>query len=170
MILEFVIALLKAGLPVGVTAYGLVWWALRNDYLGEARTAREIEKEVKRRAKDKKGRKEVDRVHRKWLSLGGGFYGVVAIITLLHIELGEVRDFVAGFDGIGAFLDRLSVGMLVGLIIETIRNTIAALIWPLYWLSEIDSSRIWLWIIAAYAGYWAGSNLASNQYRARNEP
>jgi hypothetical protein len=168
MIREFFIALIQAGLPVGLVAYGLVWWALRNDYLGEARTTREIEQESRLRAKDKKARKQVDPVHRKWLSLGGGFYGVVAVLTLLHIELGEVRDFIAGFDGVGPFLDRLSVGMLVGLIIETIRNTIAALTWPVYWLGEISSSRLWVWIIAAYAGYWAGSSLASNYYRGRS--
>ena len=59
MFQEFFIALFKAGLPVGVAAYLLVWWALRNGYLGEVETVKDIEQEVKRIAKDKEAKKAV---------------------------------------------------------------------------------------------------------------
>ena len=52
MISEIFTALFKAGLPVGLAAYLLVWWALRNGYLSGVETVKEIEKEVKRLKKD----------------------------------------------------------------------------------------------------------------------
>lgn len=169
MIQEFFIAFFKAGLPVGVVAYLLVWWALRNGYLGEAGSVKEIEKEVKLLVKDKESPKEGDRVHRKWLAMGGGFYGVVAMLTYLVVEVGEIIDFIAGFDGFNAFLNSISVSMLIGLIIEAVKNSFIAIAWPLYWLSDIRSNYIWIWFIAAYAGYWIGSNLATRGFREREK-
>ena len=167
MFQEFFIALFKAGLPVGVAAYLLVWWAMRNGYLGEVETVRDIKKEVKRIAKDKEAKKAGDPVHRKWLSMGGGFYGVVALLTLVHIELGEIFDFVTGFDGIGPFLGGLSIGTLVNLFIETLMNTFTALAWPVYWLSGVHGNYVWIWFIVAYGGYWLGSTLATRRFRER---
>ena len=167
MFQEFFIALFKAGLPVGVAAYLLVWWAMRNGYLGEVETVKDIKRETKRIAKDKEAKKEGDPVHRKWLSMGGGFYGVVALLTLVHIELGEISDFIAGFEGVGPFLDSLSIGTLVNMFIETLMNSFTALAWPVYWLSDIHSNYVWVWFIAAYGGYWFGSNLATRRFRER---
>jgi hypothetical protein len=167
MIQEFFIALFKAGLPVALASYLLVWWALRNGYLGDVETVKDIEKEVKRLAKDEEGSKNGDPVHRKWLAMGGGFYGVVALITLILIELGEVLDFIADFDGIDALIDSLGVGFLIELIIETIRNSVIAIAWPAYWLTDIPGNYIWIWFIVAYGGYWLGSHLATRQFKVR---
>lgn len=167
MLQELFIALFKAGLPVGAGAYLLVWWALRNGYLGEAATVKDIEQEVKRLAKDKEAKKEGDPVHRKWLALGGGFYGVVAMLTLVYIELNEVLDFITGFEGIDAFMELFSLNTLINLFIETVRNSFYAIAWPAYWLGDIRGEYIWVWFIAAYAGYWLGSSLATRHYRER---
>ncbi len=169
MIQEIFIALFKAGLPVGVAAYLLVWWALRNGYLGASESVKELEKEVKRLAKDKESPREGDPVHRKWLSMGGGFYGVVAMLTYIVVEVGEILDFITGFDGIGAFIDSISVGMLIGLFIEAVKNSIIAIAWPAYWLTDIQSNHIWAWFVAAYAGYWLGSSLAARNFREREK-
>ena len=164
MISIFLIAVLKAGLPVGIAAYLLVWWALRNDHLGSAGTLGEVEKELKSQTKDKERKKRADLVHRKWLSMGGGFYGVVAVLTLLWIELWEIIDFVTGFDGFGTLAGLFSVNTLVNLFIETLMNTLTALVWPVYWLSSVEGAA-WIWIVVAYVGYWAGSNLALRQHQ-----
>lgn len=169
MIQEFFIALFKAGLPVGVVAYLLVWWALRNGYLGAAESVKEIEKEVKLLVKDKESPKEGDPVHRKWLAMGGGFYGVVAMLTYLVVEVGEILDFISDFDGFDAFISSISVSMLIGLIIEAVKNSFIAIAWPLYWLSDIHSQYIWIWFVAAYAGYWIGSSLATRGFREREK-
>ena len=165
MITEIFSALLKAGLPVGIAAYLLVWWALRNGYLNETGSVRDIEKEVKKLAKDKESKLRSDPVHKKWLSMGGGFYGVVAVLTWLFVELGEILDFITSFDGLSGLVDNFSIDMLVGLFISAIMNSFLALAWPVYWLSDIPGEYIWAWFLIAYAGYWIGSQLALRQWR-----
>ena len=115
-----------------------------------AGTLGEVEKELKSQTKDKERKKQADLVHRKWLTMGGGFYGVVAVLTLLWIELWEIIDFITGFGGLGTLAELFSVGTLVGLIIETLMNTLTALVWPLYWLGSTQGAG-WIWILAAYA-------------------
>lgn len=166
MIIEIFTAVLKAGIPVGIGAYLLVWWALRNGYLNETESLRDIEKEVKKMAKDKESKLKSDPVHKKWLSMGGGFYGVVAVLTWLFVELREILDFITSFDGISGLMENFSVSMLVNLFIEAIKNSFLALAWPVYWLSDIPGEYIWAWFIIAYAGYWAGSKLALRQWQA----
>jgi len=167
MILEFLIALVKAGLPVGATAFLLTWWALRNGYRDDVEGLRDVERQVKASAKDKARKKQADLLHRKWLTLGGGFYGVVAVLTWLVIEAGDLADLFGSLGGLAAFFDHLSVRMLVGLVIEAIKNSFFALAWPVYWMQDFRGEHLWAWFVAAYAGYWAGSSLAIRQYRAK---
>ena len=167
MITELFTALFMAGLPVAVTAWFLAWWALRNGYLDSVEGVGDVEREIKRLAKDKERRKQADPVHRKWLALGGGFYGVVAFLTWLVIEGRDLLGFVRSFAGFGAFLDALSINMLVGLVIEAVTNTILALAWPVYWMQGFRGTYLWLWFFAAYAGYWTGTQLAVRRFRAQ---
>jgi hypothetical protein len=161
MIVEFLIALLKAGVPVAVVAWFLAWWALRNGYLDN------VQREIKRLGKDKEKRKQADMVQRKWLALGGGFYGVVAFLTWLVIEGRDLWGLVRSFDGFGAFLAAISFDMLIGIFIEAVTNTFFAIAWPVYWMQDFRGEYLWVWFVAAYAGYWTGSQLAIRQYRAR---
>lgn len=165
MIQEFFSALFKAGLPVGVTAYLLVWWALRNGYLSDVETVKDVELQVKRLRKDKEGKKSGDPVHRKWLALGGGFYGVVALLTLIYIELTDILGFIRNFDGFASLAELLSISTLVGIFIETLTNTFMALAWPAYWLSDLRVDHAWMWFAIAYGGYWIGSHLAAQRFR-----
>jgi predicted tellurium resistance membrane protein TerC len=169
MISEIFIALFKAGLPVGLAAYFLVWWALRNGYLSDVGTVKEIEKEVKRLKKDKESKPDGDIVHRKWLAMGGGFYGVVAVLTWVFIELGEILDFITSFDSIDALIASLSVGTLINMVIEAIKNSFLAIAWPVYWLTDIRSNHAWIWLVVAYTAYWAGSTLAVRQFADRGQ-
>lgn len=166
MIPEVLTAVLKAGIPIGIAAYLLVWWALRNGYLNETGSVRDIQKEVKRLAKDKESKLKSDPVHRKWLSMGGGFYGVVAVLTWLFVELNEILEFITSFDGVSGLMENFSISMLINLFIEAIKNSFLALAWPIYWLSDIPGDYIWAWFLIAYAGYWVGSQLALRHWRA----
>lgn len=188
---ELIRALVQAGLPVAVTSYALVWWALKNNYLENASGLGDVEREFKRLSKDKKksgknGGNAVSRnarkllgaepedsidqpgrmnpVHNKWLAFGGGFYGVVALLTYVVIELGEIRDFFLQFEGIRAFFSGLSFGMLIDLVIDAFMNFILAIAWPWYWLGDIAGQHIWVWFAVAYGGYWAGTRLALRRH------
>jgi hypothetical protein len=187
MIAEFFRALFSAGIPVAVTSYLLAWWALKNGYFERADSVKGLEQEVKRLTgkksrKDRKrlkklaasdpeyadsgqekqqpGRHKMNPVHNKWLSFGGGFYGVVALITYTVIELGEIRDFIVNLGGFFQMLSNLSLNLIIGFIVNSFMNFFWAIAWPAYWLSEISSSHIWIWFLLAYGGYWAGTRYA----------
>ena len=169
MLQEFFIAVLKAGLPVALASYGLIWWALKNDHLGSAGRVKEAEKEIKRVAKEragdkKKGKgKKGDPLHNKWLAFGGGFYGVVGLLTYAVVELGEIRDFFTQFDGLAGLIAQITPNLFIGLFIDALKNFIVAIAWPVYWMSDIRSDYIWIWFAVAYGGYWLGTRSALHQ-------
>lgn len=187
MVREILRALVQAGIPVAVTSYLLVWWALKNQYLQGVSNLKDVEshfkglskarsrkkKEEKRRRKAGGGAVEMEPgqqeshkmnpVHNKWLSFGGGFYGVVGLMTYAVVELGEIVDFITRFDGFLSLLSDITVGLFIGLFIDSIMNFVVAIAWPAYWLSDIDSDYIWMWFVAAYAGYWTGIRFALHQ-------
>lgn len=181
MILELFHALVFAGLPVALASFFLFSWYLRRRHGEALASLKEVERELKReqkaRAKREKDRKralgavlaegahfsregQLDLVHNKWLKFGGGFYGVVGLLTYAVVELGEIWDFLRGFESVWSLISQFGVDMLVNLFVEALRNFIIAIAWPAYWLSNIQTHYPWLWFLAAYAGYWGGARLA----------
>lgn len=181
MILELLRALVLAGLPVGLVSFFLFSWYLRRRQGGALASLREVTRELKREQKERsrreKGQKrgvaatlaegahfsregQLDLVHNKWLKFGGGFYGVVALLTYAVVELGELWQFLIGFESVWALVSQFGLNMLINLLVEALRNFIVAIAWPAYWLSTIHTDQAWLWFAAAYAGYWGGARLA----------
>jgi len=184
VLLELLRAACFAGLPVGLASYALVWWSLRHGYLDAAGSVRDVEQgfkqiskqnsaERKRRKAARKNRDggatepaqaaaapAMNPVHRKWLAFGGGFYGVVGLLTYAVVELGELRDFFLGFESLADLIRRFGFDMLVGLLVNALTNFIVAIAWPVYWMSDIRSNHLWAWFVMAYAGYWAGARYA----------
>ena len=179
MIGEFFRALFQAGIPVAITSFLLVWWAQKNGYINTVSGLKEFESEVKNlskaKSKNKKKKKDgtdeadlvdihqMNPVHTKWLSFGGGFYGVVGLLTYVVVELGEIRDFIRQFDGLSSLIEDITPQLIIGLFIDSIKNFVVAIAWPVYWLSDIRSDYIWIWFVVAYLGYWAGSGYALSQ-------
>ena len=108
--------------------------------------------------------KKLHPAHSKWLKFGGGFYGVVGLLTYAVIECLEIRDFFANFDGFVHFFEAISFDLLINLFINSIVNFVAAIAWPFYWITNIQSQHIWLWFLAAYGGYYAGTRFAIHKY------
>ncbi len=154
-------AALFAGLPVGVFTLAIVWWTLNKGILLEASDPKALEQEMKALKKGKKNEANSrDFVHEKWLKFGGGFYGIVAFYTYTVVEVTEIADMVMNVGGIISFLQQLDLGVIIGIFIEALINFIKAMVWPVYWMSAIDSERIWLWLVITYLGYWQGMRVA----------
>ncbi len=182
--IDYLLIIIQALVPIGVTSFVLVWWALRQNYLGGAGSMGEYEQwqkvrnqhrkaeKKRRKAAKKNGSTEepgmtsdseaklqehkFDPLHSKWMKFGGGFYGVVALFTYALIELGEVQDLLLN---LGDLFRGGLIGIVVGFFIESLKNFIIAISWPAYWLSRIHSHQ-WLWIVSAYGGYWLGTRAA----------
>jgi hypothetical protein len=170
---EAIEALIKAGLPVALLSFLLMYWSLHRGHLKETGSMKALQEELKQLSKDKNEEcnQTGDPIHNKWMKFGGGFYGVVAILTLLVIEWSDVKQFgIAGFQEI---LADLNIGTLINLVmnlmIEQFKTFIAAISWPVYWMGEIESGNIWIWFLAAYAGYSGGTHLARYQAQVRKE-
>jgi hypothetical protein len=90
------------------------------------------------------------------VSFGGGFYGLMALITFTVIEVREIVAFVASLDSFQALIDLLSINTLVDVLVNSIMNMVDAFIWFLYWPEQISMSNGWIWLFMAYAGYNLG--------------
>jgi hypothetical protein len=156
VIAEIFSAVLMAGLPVGFCSYGLAWWTIRKGYIEPVTSVKALEQAVNDRRKDKKLKKQGDATHRKWLAFGGGFYGVVALLTYAIVELAEIRDFILGLGGILEMIRNLSLNVIINLFIGAFWNFIVAISWPAYWLNEVRGQNFLIWLAVAYAGYWVG--------------
>ena len=173
MITEFFRAFLMAGVPVGVVSYLLIWWALRGEYFEHTTKLKQLKKEVKQlskaRKKNKKGTANSDNtagetkvspIHGKWLKFGGGFYGTIALMTFAIVEVGEILAFFTQFSEIMGKLSNFHFGMIVDFFVESIMNFVTAIAWPWYWMEEIETGEFWIWLLAAYGGYWLGAKAA----------
>jgi hypothetical protein len=108
--------------------------------------------------------KELNPVHNKWLTFGGGFYGLMALLTYTLIEIDEIMGFFANFSGLMDFITGLSLGLLIDLLVNSIINLVAAAMWPFYWMNMIDSEYPWVWFVVAYIGYWTGAKFAFRKH------
>lgn len=161
----------KLALPVGILSFVMVGWALRNGILKERSGIRALSAEIKAMQKaSKKGKKgkgepkpapvKTNPVHSKWMKFGGGFYGIVALYTYGLVEWKEVSSFIAGFGGFSAFISSFSINVLINMLIEGLKNFITAISWPVYWMRDFGSQRMWIWMAIAYAAYWLGMKAA----------
>ncbi len=155
---EFLQAALTAGLVLLATSLALngfgYFRARAGRIAGENRVRRVLGETPD--ADDKKG---TNRLSRKWVKLGGGFYGCVGLLTYAIIELDEIRELFS-VDGLAALAQNLDIGILVTFFIESLKNFITAVTWPVFWAREIETDRYWLWIVVAWLGYDAGRRIA----------
>lgn len=102
----------------------------------------------------------------KWLSFGGGFYGLVAVLTYIIVEAQEIFD-ILNMPGEGDVFSGIGIGMLVRFFIDSLMNFITAIAWPAYWMNT-GQAPFWQWFLAAYGGYVAGKTLVKTYYPFKN--
>lgn len=158
LMVEFLRALALGGVPVCAASFLLAWWGLRRGMFKELGSVDALGREVKSLSKLKPAERTArNPMHDKWLKFGGGFYGVVGLLTWIKIEIEDLPTQVPDLLG-GLF--RLDIGVVVQFFVDSLMNFVAAISWPAYWLQRIHSPHPWAWFIAAWLGYWAGVRLA----------
>jgi hypothetical protein len=192
---ESIRAVFGAGIPIGITSFLLMWWAMKHEYFGSVSSLKDLESRVKahtrankeRKKNEKKNKKtaksgkgeitattlitgsgkKLNLVHNKWLAFGGGFYGVVALWTYIVIELVEIRDFLVNLGGFFAMMSNISFELLIGLLINSLMNFVWAIAWPGYWIGEIRSDHVWVWLLVAYFAYRLGFKFALKLHNSK---
>lgn len=84
-----------------------------------------------------------------WMARGGGFYAVGFVITFLWLELRTIVTEIATSDGVGSFVSEQLVEFLFRFSLQSIGNTVRALLWPLL---AIERYEAWGLAVLA-AGY-----------------
>lgn len=165
MLIELIRALALAGPPVFGTAFVLAWWGLRRGAISDTTGVSALDRELKTLRKMKQGeRPRGNPLHEKWLKFGGGFYGVVGLMTWLWIEAFELLPDTLG---LVKSVYRLDPGGVIAFFVASFKNFIAAIAWPAYWLDRIDTPAPWAWFLAAWVAYWAGVRLAQTLHARR---
>ncbi|WP_154223370.1 hypothetical protein [Marinicella rhabdoformis] len=101
----------------------------------------------------------------KWVEFGGGFYGLVAVLTYILLEINEIIELFSSKLGIMAAIYELGFGSIIDFFIESLMNFIVAITWPVYWMGE-GSAPFWQWFLAAYAGYFVGQFIAKAKFES----
>lgn len=162
MNMDLVKAIFYACLPVQIFTFLMVYYAYHKGYLTSDVNIRDAFKDKKNPAKklSKANKKSLLFLHSKWMTFGGGFYGLVALLTFIYIELEQAVQFLIHATGWQSFINLLTFDAIIGMIIDSFINMIKALLWFSYWPDVFDMKNVAIWFIAAYIGYRFGANLA----------
>ncbi len=171
MLIEALRALLLAGIPIAFLSYYLIHWAFKRGLpVKKDKTDKSQESDdnnAKNKKKKAKREKTGNLAYDKWALFGGGYYGIMALATWLHVEILDIYRAFSAFESLSHFLDSISVHFFIGLIIEAITNLITAFVWFTYWDDVIAMDSPLLWLAVSYLAYFAGERLAEHRLKAQ---
>jgi len=102
----------------------------------------------------------------KWFSLGGGYYGSMALVKLILIEFDQLTEFILSTktvvteQGFMPLLEFLTIGSLISFFVGQIMNFVAAVIWPVRYLALFDIWSFAIFVVLTYFIYEAARQLA----------
>ena len=165
LISEVFTAIFQLGLPVLLFS----WWIMCRLYAAGQLSRDQPNKDTKSRLKAlKKDWKKDDTaagyVEKRWMKFGGGFYGLTALLTFVWIETADAVNFIVYFPGLAALFENGIIDLLIETLVSQIKNFVTAVVWVTYWPTR--DGYIAVWILAPYAGYFAGLKLASRNLQA----
>ena len=162
MNMDLVKAIFYAGLPVQIFTFLMVYYAYHKGYLTSDVNIRDVFKDKKNpdRKLSKNNKKNLLFLHSKWITFGGGFYGLLSLLTFIYIELEQTVQFLIHATGWQSFVNLLTFDAILSMIIDSFINMIKSLLWFSYWPDVFEMENIAIWFIATYIGYRFGANLA----------
>ena len=161
-ILEAIKALALAGIPVGAFSFLMIYFAYKKGYLSTDVEFKHAFKNTndEQSTLSKKHKKSLQFFHSKWVTFGGGFYGLIALATFIVIELSQIVNFWLNVRSMSDITDLFSITALIGMFVDSILNMIKAALWFTYWPSELGSNHFIIWVLAAYLSYRIGAKYA----------
>ncbi len=128
----------------------------------KSNNATELKKELKEiELEDKEGESfHVRMLRKKFIKFGGGFYGILALMTYLHVEFNQFIDFFKNFTSITDFIDSIGFKMLINFFIEAVMNLVTAFIWPVYWSNKLPVGSLWVWLLIVFLAHWFATKYA----------
>ncbi|NQY65671.1 MAG: hypothetical protein HRT38_18620 [Alteromonadaceae bacterium] len=99
-------------------------------------------------------------LHYKWITFGGGYYGLVSLLTFIYIELEQCILFVLNATGLQSYLDLFSISAIISMLVESFFNMIKAALWFGYWPDIFVMLNGFVWLVTTYCAYRIGAKLA----------
>lgn len=157
--LEILKATFIAGIPVGLIAFAMMYWAMRKGIALEKpkKKNRSDGNEGNQHSKPENSTNNL--VFKKWFTFGGGFYGLMALITYVHVEVLDLWRAFSQFSSFSDLWNSMSIGFLIGLLTEAIGNFVTAIMWFAYWNGILPINNGWIWLIVCYLAFVAAEKL-----------
>lgn len=146
---------------VGLASFFLYSWAHKGGHIdadgnlpeNDEITLEEIDKET--------GHFAID----KWISLGGGYYGTVAIVKLVLSEIRQTFSFLQDWDGLIEYFNSFGIGYLVDFFINQFQMFFQAISWPVDYFRSYDSLDLAILFALSYGAYKGAKDYAQKQHQ-----
>ncbi len=158
MFSQTILALFIAGLPVGILSFLLARWAISKDLF----SLDDKKENAKPKLTKEKVKESNNIVLKRWLAFGGGYYGIMALLTYAHVESLEIWQAFAKFESLSQFFSQISIGFFIGLVVQAIQNLITAFVWFIYWPKYLPIESGFIWLLLSYFGFIVGEKCAHN--------
>lgn len=178
MLFDIILLFVSITVPVAAVSYVLIYWALGKQcveitYVNDneailGKNYRLISNDNDQNSDVKKQSNDNNSFVNKWIDFGGGFYGIIALITYFIIEADEIWDFLTGSNNAFSALLVFDIGFFIDFIVDSFVNVVTAFLWPIYWSDSITYASLWFALLAAWFGYEVGSRVACLQYQNKN--
>jgi len=171
MFIDLIKAILFVGIPVSAFSFLMVYYAYFKGYLSTDIEFKDAFKKnnTAHSTLSKKNKKNLLFLHSKWVTFGGGFYGLIALLTFIVIELLQVTNFWLNVSSWQEVTALFSIQALIGMFVDSILNMIKAAIWFTYWPGILNTSNFISWVIVAYLGYRLGAKFAKDYLLLKRE-
>ncbi|MEW9798886.1 hypothetical protein [Alteromonas sp. CYL-A6] len=117
---------------------------------------------------DKQKKQVAHPLIRKWLTFGGGYYGIIAFVRLISIEASQGWELVTNWPGTDAFTRGSGLNSLIHLfvsfLVEQFKTFAQAISWPAHYVSTFPIGQCALFIVATYLLFIGARQVAWRWY------
>ncbi len=168
---EIINSILMSGIPILLITFGLFAWAYKTGLISQENDPFEQlnNKLEELSASEPESKKSSNFVMDKWIEFGGGYYGVMALVTFFHAEFYDGMEIIAELsqiDNQGSLLNGF-INFAIEFFVESFTNIFLAFSWWNYWDGILPIEKGIVWLIVTYAAYLTGEWLAKRMIHVK---
>lgn len=187
MVLELIRAALLGTAPVAFFTFLILQWSITSGRLSRFEDEKGLQRQYKARTRaakeSRKARKAGQDVaaqpaddqplfhkravgdifHSKVMFFGSGFYGTMAVLTYILIEILEIWTFLVGMLSPTTWIEKIGLDLLIEFFVNSLINLVAAFVWFVTLPEYINIDNGFIWLAAAYLGYLGGLRLTTTR-------
>ena len=188
MELELIRAALLGAAPVAFFTFLILQWSITSGRLSRFDDEKDLQRQYKARSRAAKASRKArkagrdaaaaqpdydqplfhkravgDIFHNKVMFFGSGFYGTMAVLTYILIEILEIWTFLVGMLSPTTWIDKIGLDLVIDFFVNSLTNLVAAFVWFATLPEYINIDNGFIWLAAAYLGYLGGLRLTTTR-------